>query len=83
MLDSNKDKCSVQIKAGETHPIYITDNVNGGGEDSDIIYGGSDSAAGTVASPFSFTWTPNMCAPLAKSPMHGVIYYTYFGSQGP
>lgn len=51
----------VQIKAGETHPIYITDNINGGGEDSDIIYGGSDSSMGTVAMPFTFTWTPNMC----------------------
>ncbi|BDA51080.1 probable cytochrome b561, DM13 and DOMON domain-containing protein [Coccomyxa sp. Obi] len=51
------------IKAGETHPIYITDNVNGGGEDSDIIYGGSDSATGTAAMPFTFTWTPNMTTP--------------------
>ncbi len=55
----------MQIKAGETHPIYITDNVNGGGEDSDIIFGGSDSSMGTVAMPFTFTWTPNMCAPVS------------------
>ena len=66
---SNFLRC-FQIKAGETHPIYITDNINGGGEDADIIYGGSDSDAGTIANPLTFYWTPNMCAPLD--------YYYYY-----
>jgi len=55
-----------QIKAGETHPIYITDNVNGGGEDTDLIYGGSDTETGTVANPYTFYWTPNACVILLK-----------------
>ncbi|KAK9837455.1 hypothetical protein WJX81_003838 [Elliptochloris bilobata] len=51
------------VMAGETHPLYITDTIIGGGDDTDVIFAGGENNFGTQLMPSNFTWTPNATTP--------------------
>jgi hypothetical protein len=59
------------IRAGTTHPLYITDSITGGARPGHKVYAGGEQATGTAASPFILKWTPNGTTP-------DTVYYQCF-----
>jgi hypothetical protein len=47
------------VRAGETHPFYITESEKGGNDlgEKEKIYAGGEASHGTASKPFSLTWT--------------------------
>lgn len=62
------------VRAGTTHPLYITDSVTGGGRAGQAVYAGGEQASGTAASPFIFKWTPSATTP-------STVYYQCFSHE--
>ena len=63
------------IRAGETHPFYITDDIIGGNSDpGEIIFAGGLDSFGSLDEPFVLRWTPDDDTP-------DLVYYQCFEHQ--
>lgn len=57
-----------RVMAGELHPFYITNSINGGEEPPaegvpEVIYAGSFDAHGVPGDPYILKWTPDETVP--------------------
>ncbi|KAG2439762.1 hypothetical protein HYH02_010639 [Chlamydomonas schloesseri] len=52
------------VRAGPTHPLYFTSDINGGRSNaSEVVYGGSAASFGTATAPYTLDFTPSASTP--------------------
>ncbi|KAG2491154.1 hypothetical protein HYH03_010595 [Edaphochlamys debaryana] len=52
------------IQAGNTHPLYLTSDINGGRSNSgETVYAGGAASFGTAQNPYALSFTPNASTP--------------------
>mmetsp|Transcript_34381 Transcript_34381/g.87919 ORF Transcript_34381/g.87919 Transcript_34381/m.87919 type:complete len:1120 (-) Transcript_34381:76-3435(-) len=63
------------VAAGPAHPLYITDDINGGASNpQETVFAGGASSHGTAGDPFELRWTPDASTP-------DVVYYQCYTHQ--